>query len=62
MESESWEPYNVVREIVHAATAKTPAIQYLQGLELFTFGFVLNFLPRPIHEYLIGWFAGYRDC
>ena len=61
MESESWEPYNVVREIVHAAIAKTPAIQYLQGLELFTFGFVLNFLPRPIHEYLIGWFAGYRD-
>jgi NAD(P)-dependent dehydrogenase (short-subunit alcohol dehydrogenase family) len=61
MEKEAWDPYNVVREIIHAATAITPSIQYFQGFQLFTFGFILNFLPRPIHEYIIACYAGYNN-
>ena len=53
MEKNSWDVNNVIREVVHAATAKTPCIQYLQGLELLTVGGILNMIPRPINEYIM---------
>jgi NAD(P)-dependent dehydrogenase (short-subunit alcohol dehydrogenase family) len=59
MEKNSWNVNNVIREVVHATTAKTPCIQYFQGLELLTIGGILNMIPRPINEYLMSLNGGY---
>jgi hypothetical protein len=61
MERESWDPENVVNEIIHATMAKNPCVQYLQGLELLTFCSFINFFPRPINENLVGLYAGYHN-
>lgn len=54
-----WDANNVIREVVHAATAKNPCIQYLQGLDLLAIGTMINMLPRPINEYLLSCSARY---
>ena len=59
MINKSWNPKNVVREMVEASTRTHPKCQYIQGIDMLTLGALINFFPRSINEFLMAWNAGY---